>query len=88
MAAALFFAPGGAFDLYATFAPFSQAHNNAENEYILFDTTTCYTNIKAISRVKDQVIEIFEDDDDDLPAKMWANYVRKRMAVVRTRHRR
>ena len=86
MAAALSFAPGGVFDIYSSFAPFSHAYNDAENEYVLYDTTTCYTNlVKALSRVKEHVIEIFDKDSDDIPSKTWVGFVRRRLALVRNR---
>jgi hypothetical protein len=62
ISAALSFAPGGVFNIDNTFTAFCVAHHSAINEHILFDGTSCVANIiKALSRVKGQVIEISGD---------------------------
>jgi hypothetical protein len=86
ISAALSFAPGGVFDIDSTFTAFCVAHHSAINEHILFDSTSCVANIiKALSRVKGQVIEIYEHKDDDHPKKRWTGFVNRQERELQER---
>jgi len=57
-------------------APFQMAHYDATKDHILFDPTPCFTNIvKALTKVRTEVIEIYEDLEVDLPTKRWTGFV-------------
>jgi hypothetical protein len=80
VAAAINFAPGGTFAPEAAFVPFCMAHYAAIKDHILFDPTPCFTNIvkaltATLTKVRAEVIEIYDDPDVDHPTKRWTGFV-------------
>jgi hypothetical protein len=86
LSAALTFSPGGAFDPDTAIVPFSKAHYATAKDHVLFDPTPCFTNIvKALMRVKQEVIEIYDDPSLDHPTKRWTGFVHRQEREVLSR---